>query len=429
MLLWILILACFITGALIQVKVHTTLINGAGRSEDSIGLAPRISHSFLSYMAPREMFPNSIKTPSQSLSIHSNSSNLDILFKRKSPGRVNDIESVTNRSMEWNLEPRTQDTLPQDVINDVQKFVFFIGYPRSGHSIIGSMMDAHPNIVIAHELFLFRGWWSKMEKKQRSFTKSLIFRSIYESSLADAYKGWRNKNMTAKGYSLDLVYPWQGRYNGSIQIIGDKSGGDTAFAYMQSPSQFRAKYKVFIDAVGIPIRIIHVVRNPFDIISTTMLYEKGKMKYPGRGRGAPIVADFVRRCKIYVQQVKNKTSDANEIENSQLDDSSLLKYLIFKFFKMADAVRNIIELVGPENVIELHNYELVKDPAGTMLKICHFLGLSCPKDYLDACVRKTFKTLSVSREYVLWREEDKLRVELLKQDYPFFQQYSFDSKV
>ncbi len=25
----------------------------------------------------------------------------------------------------------------------------FIGYPRSGHSLVGSLLDAHPNIIVA----------------------------------------------------------------------------------------------------------------------------------------------------------------------------------------------------------------------------------------------------------------------------------------
>ena len=47
------------------------------------------------------------------------------------------------------------DVLSPQVIAGVKKFVFFIGYGRSGHSIIGSIMDAHPHVVIAHEFFLF----------------------------------------------------------------------------------------------------------------------------------------------------------------------------------------------------------------------------------------------------------------------------------
>ena len=34
----------------------------------------------------------------------------------------------------------------------LQAYCMFIGYPRSGHSLVGSLLDAHPNIIIAHEL-------------------------------------------------------------------------------------------------------------------------------------------------------------------------------------------------------------------------------------------------------------------------------------
>ena len=33
----------------------------------------------------------------------------------------------------------------------VKKFVFFEGYGRSGHSIIGSLMDAHPHVIIPYQ--------------------------------------------------------------------------------------------------------------------------------------------------------------------------------------------------------------------------------------------------------------------------------------
>ena len=46
--------------------------------------------------------------------------------------------------------------------DDVQRFCFFIGHARSGHSIIGSLLNAHPEVVISHELdavrFLGKGF-------------------------------------------------------------------------------------------------------------------------------------------------------------------------------------------------------------------------------------------------------------------------------
>ncbi|MBV6654043.1 MAG: hypothetical protein KI786_09830, partial [Mameliella sp.] len=34
----------------------------------------------------------------------------------------------------------------------INKGIFFIGYPRSGHSILGALLDAHPQVALSHEL-------------------------------------------------------------------------------------------------------------------------------------------------------------------------------------------------------------------------------------------------------------------------------------
>ncbi len=35
---------------------------------------------------------------------------------------------------------------------DLEHFCFFIGYSRSGHTLIGTALNAHPEVVISHEL-------------------------------------------------------------------------------------------------------------------------------------------------------------------------------------------------------------------------------------------------------------------------------------
>ena len=39
----------------------------------------------------------------------------------------------------------------------IRTFVLFIGYGRSGHSLVAAILDAHPKIVIAHEFDVLRG--------------------------------------------------------------------------------------------------------------------------------------------------------------------------------------------------------------------------------------------------------------------------------
>ena len=52
---------------------------------------------------------------------------------------------------------------PLDTFETIQLYCMFVGYPRSGHSLVGAMFDAHPDIVIAHELdalrYLKAGVW------------------------------------------------------------------------------------------------------------------------------------------------------------------------------------------------------------------------------------------------------------------------------
>ena len=37
-------------------------------------------------------------------------------------------------------------------LGDSAKFLLFIGTPRSGHSIVGAILDAHPLAIVSHEV-------------------------------------------------------------------------------------------------------------------------------------------------------------------------------------------------------------------------------------------------------------------------------------
>ena len=42
------------------------------------------------------------------------------------------------------------------LLDEVKVFCLFIGYPRSGHSLVGALLDAHENVAMAHELNAIR---------------------------------------------------------------------------------------------------------------------------------------------------------------------------------------------------------------------------------------------------------------------------------
>ena len=52
-------------------------------------------------------------------------------------GNLKTSRTVKEEKLEENYSP-----LPQAVIDGVKSFVFFLGHPHSGHSIVGSVLDS-----------------------------------------------------------------------------------------------------------------------------------------------------------------------------------------------------------------------------------------------------------------------------------------------
>lgn len=69
----------------------------------------------------------------------------------------------TKKSISKYRKERGTFRLSHEVVDGVKKFVFFVGYARSGHSIIGTLMDAHPHVVISNEFNLF-SQFSELDK-------------------------------------------------------------------------------------------------------------------------------------------------------------------------------------------------------------------------------------------------------------------------
>ena len=284
----------------------------------------------------------------------------------------------------------------------VEKFVLFVGYRRSGHSIIGSMMDAHPDIVIAHEFFIFKKYIHKPGMLENMSHRYILFSLLYQDSYSDAVQGLRTMDHNAKGYSLQLNSSWQGRFR-KLRVIGDKSGASTARMYFLFPNLFRKYYNELLKVVQVPLRVLHVVRNPYDIIATDVLYNAYKFatQYKSHGKKLP-------------------ASTTNRYDNQTL--------LISKIKYLFENARAIVEMIREFNmtVLELHNEDLIADPKATLQSVCDFLHVECPADYLQQCYEKTYRSVSKTRDLIVWPKNIFERVGKEKQKYSFFNRYSFD---
>ena len=306
-------------------------------------------------------------------------------------------------------------TLPPNVISGVTKFVFFVGYPKSGHSIIGSLLDAHPNVIIAHEYDMFKKLPSLIEhssaRGQTNFTQvvEILFNELYQESYTSVFQnGTRSENK--QGFNLTLDDSWQGRYKDQILVIGDKKGGGSADLYAQSSAKFQRIYNKLLEMIQIPVVVFHCVRNPFDIIATKLLSH----------------VQFRQDQKYTVQPVAKAKLD----RSVKFRNDTLLHKRINSVFKLADSVSSMTNSVFINSmVVEVHNHELVSDPERTMHKLCQSLGIVCSPSYVRSCARKVFPKVSRTRFVVEWPEDLKLMVEHQLENYPFFKRYSFNSSI
>ena len=277
--------------------------------------------------------------------------------------------------------------LSKRTVDTVEKFVYFTGWPRSGHMIISRILDAHPDVVIGNMSVFNRIQWSVL-----GTDKASIFNWLYE----DSYKGALLPNYYRTKLTVSGL--WQGRFK-DLKVIGDARIPTKTYLNARFPSDFLQYCKQLEDVIKIPLRVICVVRNPYDMIATGVIYE-AERRATGR------------------YGVKLSSTD-------QYENAHLLKRMTKLTFSRAEAVTEINKLCNM-TVLEIHHADHIKYPFATLQKICDFLELECSTNYLDKCSSETSNELSRTRDSVVWTPEVIAMVEEEKYKYPFFQRYTFD---
>jgi hypothetical protein len=255
----------------------------------------------------------------------------------------------------------------RDDFDDVRAFVMFVGQPRTGHSIVGALLDAHPNALIAHELDALKYVGAGYDRR-RLF--ALLVRAERERIAAG--------HLSSTGYQYLVEGQWQGRYE-HLQVIGDKKGGRSTMRLGEDIGlldRLRA-------TVGVDVYVVQVVRNPFDVIATMQ-------------RRAP----------------KRELSDVVDL-----------------FFDLADTVDVVRRRVDPDRFHELHHDTLITDPRTTLGELCQFLTLPAPPDYLDACSAIIYDAPSRTRGDVAWTPELIERVAVRAAAHPSLEHYRFDAEA
>jgi len=254
----------------------------------------------------------------------------------------------------------------------INKYIFFIGYPRSGHSLIGSLLDAHPNIVISNELnalYFFR----------KKYSRHQIFYFILRNAKRYGIVGRSNS-----GYNYVVPNQWQGKYQKLIGI-GDKKGGESSSIFgEENHLELLNKIKNISQA---KLKIIHVIRNPYDNVSTMILRQVKK-------KGKELTDDLInKKIAIYLRRIET---------------NARLKTLI------------------PNDICDVHLEDFIAQPKKELSRIFQFLEIEITEDYLNDCASVIWDKTNQSRlNASFWTKERKQYFSDAIKQYVFLNRYNY----
>lgn len=144
---------------------------------------------------------------------------------------------------------RWANTLPDSVVDRVQYLLLFTGHGRSGGSIVGSLIDAHPNAVVANQYMLFLAF---IRYPAYHDTKGKLFgKIVYYAQHQEA-----RKSVNRKGYNLTVGNGTHVDKSTRLTVIGDKGAGAFAGRYVSDPERFAEVFNKIKETAQVPVKII-----------------------------------------------------------------------------------------------------------------------------------------------------------------------------
>jgi hypothetical protein len=251
----------------------------------------------------------------------------------------------------------------REAFASVETVALFVGYRRSGHSLVGALLDAHPDVAMAHGLDV-------LHHVRYGFRREQIFQLILENVRERAAEG-----RIVTGYSYAVPGGWQGRHR-RLRVIGSTRGGATARTLAERPELAGR----VAERLGAPVRWIHVVRNPYDNISTLAL----------RGRRTDLPS------------------------------------AIADYFRLVAGAERLRAAVGADTILDLRSEDLVADPSATLRRLAGWLGLDAPDDWVRACAAIVFDSPHRTRHDAPWTPALIEQVAKESERHPFLAGYRFD---
>lgn len=252
----------------------------------------------------------------------------------------------------------------------IHTYVTFIGIGRSGTTLIGSLLDAHPRIIIANQET------SLKYMHPRLFSRLQVYWLLYQNSRqrADSRTG-------SGGYSYAVKDQWQGRFE-RLAVIGDKSKSAQDVTWLTSSPGLLDRMAAL---TGAKIRMMHVIRNPFDTIATRSV-----------------------RRKLPLEKISRE------------------------YFGLSDRLMRLIQRLDSISEYDVERItvyleDFIEDPVRHLAIACKKLGVEAGDGYLRDCAKIVKRSPHKSRNEVKWDPALIQGIQEKLKRFPFLARYSFSS--
>lgn len=244
----------------------------------------------------------------------------------------------------------------------VKTYFMFIGYSRSGHSLVGSLLDAHPDIVCGHELGV-------LKYVHAGYSRIQIYHLILENS-----RRFTEGGCSSSGYTYSVPNQWQGRYQ-NLKVIGDKQAAGAVLRLGCRPQLLERLRRT----IGGSVKFIHVIRNPYDNIST--MARKENMS---------------------------------------------LRHAIAYYFGLCDTVIELKAQIDSADLFEFKHESLISETKSVLKNICEFLQVDSPEDYLTDCASIVFASPHKTRRQYRWHQSEIEIVQGKISQIPYLMDYAYE---
>jgi hypothetical protein len=252
----------------------------------------------------------------------------------------------------------------KEYYDEVKNFCLFIGSPRSGHTLVSAILDAHPMIVV-----------DSTEKNltqlvNKGFSREQIF-YILQTGAYEFAKSGKSKT----GYAYEIKDQWQGKFE-DLRVIG--------VDYISSVLDFHenpALLNIIQERINCNIKFIHVVRNPFDTISTMTIRNL-------------LGLSLKNRIDYY-----NQVCEAAYFLQNKLESSSL---------------------------ITVKHEDFLAEPGRLIGEICSFINIDTCNNYIESCNSIINPIPHKSRNKIDWSNEQITFIKSLIEKYDFLKDYQYN---